>query len=482
MVLRSRGCQQGLESTESAKPTADVVAYNFAARHRCEATPAAQDEAQRRRMWRSRDGKKEASLGKIKTIVVVAVAYLALGAFSAFFAYSKQDAWGVWLASGFPLGLLFVRARSDWTPVLAGAFLGALIFEPLVGSSLLDSLGYAVIEVVVTFAGGAVAAQLSPPPLRFVSPRDVGAIVAGALVLALTGAVIVGLWGDLAGSRDAWRTFRVWLVGNFVGMLLVAPFVAAWAQFRLKRSGGLTMTSFAGGAVACALFLICLYVLFSAHPDSRLLHSYAVGLTYLPFVFFVLLALLWGARGATLAALVGALIAIAQTMRGLGPFIDRDGFFGDAELNAQGYAAALAMTGLLVATLVEGQRLAALRAREWKIRFEAAIGAHGLIAYEWAPESGELVVSGDTIGLTGLPAQKLGTLADWLACVAPQDRDAVAARFGERGAGGAADTMRYAMFGPSGTSAVTDEARAIHDHDGDLHRIVGIVHATPVTA
>ena len=420
-------------------------------------------------------------MGKVKTILVVAGAYLALGAFSAFFAYSKQDAWGVWLASGFALGLLFVRRRSDWIPVLAGAFLGALIFEPLVGSSLLDSLGYALIEIIVTVAGGAVAAQLSPPPLRFVSPRDVGAIVAGAIVLALTGAVIVGLWGDLAGSSDAWRTFRVWLVGNFVGMLLVAPFVASWAQFRLKRSGGLTMAAFAGGAAACALFLICLYVLFSAHPQSRLLHSYAVGLTYLPFVFFVLVALLWGTRGATLAALLGALIAIAQTMRGLGPFIDRNEFFGDAALNAQGYAATLAMTGLLVATLVEGQRMAASRAREWKTRFEAAIGAHGLIAYDWAPESGELVVSGDTTDLIGSPAQKLTSLADWLACVAPQDRDAVAARFGERGVGGAADTMRYSVFGPSGTSTVIDEARAIHDHDGNLHRIVGIVRATPVT-
>jgi integral membrane sensor domain MASE1 len=426
--------------------------------------------------------KRRAYLGKVKTVIVVAVAYLALGAFAAFFAYSKQDAWGVWPASGFALGLLFVRARSNWMPVLAGAFLGALIFEPLVGSSLLDSLGYAVIEVVVTFAGGAVASQLSPPPLRFVSPRDVGAAVAGAFVLALTGAVIVGLWGNLAGSSDPWRTFRVWLIGNFVGMLLVAPFVASWAQFRLKRSGGLTMSSFAGGAVACALFLICLYLLFSAHPESRFLHSFALGLTYLPFVFFVLVALLWGARGATLAALIGALIAIAQTMRGLGPFIDRDGLFGDAELNAQGYAVALAMTGLLVATLVEGQRVAASRAREWKTRFEAAIGAHGMIAYDWAPESGALVVSGDTTKLIGVPAQKVATLADWLACVAPQDRDAVAARFGERGTGGAADTMRYAVSGPSGTSTVIDEACAIRDHDGELHRIVGIVRVTPVPA
>ena len=82
----------------------------------------------------------------------------------------------------------------------------------------------------------------------------------------------------------------------------------------------------------------------------------------------------------------------------------------------------------------------------------------------------------------GLPAQKLATLADWLACVAPEDRNAVAERFGERGTGGASDIIRYAVSGPAGTRTVIDEARAIHDHDGDLHRIVGIVRAATVTA
>ena len=53
-------------------------------------------------------------MGKVQTIVVVAVVYLALGAFSAFFAYSDQDAWGVWLTSGLGLGLLLGRDRSDW--------------------------------------------------------------------------------------------------------------------------------------------------------------------------------------------------------------------------------------------------------------------------------------------------------------------------------------------------------------------------------
>jgi len=302
-------------------------------------------------------------LSKVQTIVVVAVAYLALGGFSAYFAYSDQDAWGVWLTSGLGLGLLLGRARSDWMPVLAGAFLGAMIFEPLVGSSMTDALGYALIEVIVTVAGGAVAAHVSTTPLRFVSPRDVGAVIAGAFALALTGAVLVGLWDYFTGQPDAWRTFRVWLLGNFVAMLLVAPFVASWAQFRLKRLGARTFFSFAGGAVACALFLLCVHALFSAGPAGRVLPSFAAGRTYLPFVFFIFVALLWGARGATLAALVGALMAITQTVRGLGPFVGHAGFFDDPVLNAQGYAVALSMVGLLVVTVVESRRAATAQTR-----------------------------------------------------------------------------------------------------------------------
>ena len=110
--------------------------------------------------------------------------------------------------------------------------------------------------------------------------------------------------------------------------------------------------------MACALFLLSVHALFSAHPAGRLPPSLVVGLPYLPVVLFVLVALLWGARGATLAALVGALIAITQTVRGMGPFIGREGIFDDPVLTAQGYAVALSIAGLLVATVMEGRRLA----------------------------------------------------------------------------------------------------------------------------
>jgi hypothetical protein len=86
-----------------------------------------------------------------------------------------------------------------------------------------------------------------------------------------------------------------------------------------------------------------------------------LGFTVLSVILVVLVALRWGARGATRAALVAALIAITRTVRGFGPVTGTDEPFGDPVLNAQVYAVALSMAGLLLATIVERRRLARLR-------------------------------------------------------------------------------------------------------------------------
>ena len=80
-----------------------------------------------------------------------------------------------------------------------------------------------------------------------------------------------------------------------------------------------------------------------------------------------------------------------------------------------------------------------------------------------------------------MPPERLATLADWLALVSADDRERVATRFDERAAARARPTrMTYLVNGASGALlAATDEARAIRDHDGQLHRVVGIVRIAP---
>jgi integral membrane sensor domain MASE1 len=410
--------------------------------------------------------------------VVVAVGYVALACVSSDVAYSKADAWTVWLASGLVLGLLLARPRAQWPAILAGGFAGAAAFDLWLGGGIGEALGYGVIEAVAAATGAFVASRVTALPIRLDSPRSVVAVVlGGALPLALCGAAIATAWHVAGSGGQAVSTFRVWALSNFIGSLLVAPMIISWSQFKARRSGGLPMINFIGGAIACVLFLGSLWLLFDAREGTRFTGSVGQSLTYIPIVFMALTALLWGTRGATLAAFLGALLAILNTAQGEGPFAGVEGFLGEAELEVQGYAVAIAMTGLLIAVLDVAQRTAMRAARDWQTRFEATIGAHRLLAYEWDPASGRIVVTGDSAQLVGVPPAALASLADWAALIAPADRDRVMAHFDERvRLDGTVDALDYLVKGPGGqVYAATDEARAIRDHDGVLHRIVAIV-------
>jgi integral membrane sensor domain MASE1 len=418
---------------------------------------------------------------RIIVVLVVAALYLALAGLSAALAYSAADAWTVWLASGLTLGVLLCRPRSSWPAILAGAFVGAAVFAMLLGSSH-DAIGYGLIEVFTGAAGAWIAARTMGLPAHLDRPRDLAALIfGGALPQALIGAVVAAAWNVATGGSDGIRTFRVWALSNLVGTLIVAPLIIAWSQFRPKRSGGLAMPAFVGGALLFTAFILQIYLLFRAGPEQHLGGAVGRGLIYVPIVFMALLALVWGLRGATFAAAAGALIALFYTASGRGPFAGFQGFLGDPELEVQAYGSAVALTGILIALLVAGQRSAMLLAREWQTRFEAAIGAHRLIAYEWDPASGRIVVSGDTAQLLGVSAARVATLADWLALTAAEDRERVAARFEQRALSERGeDTLTYLVQGPGGHAlAVSDEAKAILDHDGELHRIVGIVRVAP---
>jgi len=418
-------------------------------------------------------------LRHLPLIVVVALVYIALAVLSGALAQEATDAWSVWLATPFTLGVLLVVVRTRWAAVLGGAAIGAAVFSWLIEPGRIAwASGYAVIEVASAIAGAWSARQVARLPLLLERPRDVAAIVVAALVTGVSGGALGAAWTAVSGSADVLQTFYLWALANFVGALLVAPLVVAWSGFRVKRSGGLAMPLFIGGAIACAFFLVTLQLLFGP-AFGRMVGSVGMTLTYPPILFMAIVALTWGARGATLAAFAGAMIALFNTAHGHGPFAAVDSFVGEANLEVQGYAAAVALTGLLIASLAARERALWRSARDWRTRFEAAIGAHRLVAYEWDPVSGTLAISGDTLPLVGVAAPQIATLADWLAHVVPDDRDATQTAFALRADGTALAPLRYRMQRSDGAPVtLTDEAQAIRDHDGSLHRITGIVRAS----
>ena len=410
--------------------------------------------------------------------VFVTAAYIALASISAAVAYSSADAWTVWLASGVVFGLLLSLQRARWPAILGGAWVGATAFAVGLGSEPLAAAGYGFIEVIASGAAAYFVSRLSVLPARLDNARElVAVILGGALPLALIGAALATFWHVADGGTSGAMTFRLWAISNFIGTLLVAPMMIAWAGMRLKRSGGMPMPVFIAGAAAAALFLGVMWLLFDRPVDQRFFGSVGPTLTYIPIVFMALVGLLWGTRGATLVAFLGSLIAMFNTAQGEGPFAGIPGFSGDPELEVEAYALAIALTGLLIAVLAAAQHNAVRAAREWKTRFEATIDAHRLLAYEWDPVSGRLVVTGDSMHLLGRTPVQLSTLADWLAMVAPGDRERVTAHFDARGRGALDDdVLEYTLTGADGQVVkATDDARPIRDHEGSLHRVAGIV-------
>ena len=199
------------------------------------------------------------------------------------------------------LGLIVAQFHHRWIVPLAGAAVGAAVFALMLpGSGVTDAAGYAAIEVIAAAAGAFAAMWLAAPPLRLENLRELGAFIVGALAQAVVGAALAATWNLVSGGQEGIRTFNVWAIAAFVGAILVAPLVMTWSGFRPKRSGGLTMPQFAAGAVGCVLFLGSLYVLFSGDTQQRFGGSVGIGLTYVPVLFMSIVALTWGARGASL--------------------------------------------------------------------------------------------------------------------------------------------------------------------------------------
>jgi len=408
--------------------------------------------------------------------LAVALAYLALAAISAALAYAPTDAWTVWLASGLTLGLLLAATRARWPAILAGAAAGAAIFALLVGGTALDALGYAAIEIIGAAAGAWIALRLAQGAIAFDDPRSLGIFLLAVLVQSLIGATLAAAWHVATGGQAGSRTFGVWLLADVVGAILVAPLVITWAAFRAKRSGGLTVPQFVAGAIAFALFAGLLFELFTGDTRARFGGTMGTALTYLPVLFMSVIALTWGARGASFAAFCGALITLFNTIREHGPFAALDDYVGEAELEAQVFVAAVALTGLLIAALAARERRALEEARDWRTRFEGAIGAHRLLAYEWDPVGGAFLVTGDTASHLGVASSKIASLADWLSHVDADERDRTAMAFGLRADGGAIAPLTYRVVRADGTPVtLVDEAQAVRDHEGTLYRVTGIV-------
>jgi signal transduction histidine kinase len=260
----------------------------------------------------------------------------------------------LWPPSGVLLAGLLLSRRRHWPAVVLTAFLiealsslrpfpelmgllmaGANVLEALIGASLLRRL-------------------VGPlPDLRRV--RDVlGLLLLSATLATLltaTFTVSALFLGGLSGWEEYWRVWRVFWIGNAMGVLVLTPLIFSWAQ---GLKGWSTRQRLELGALLTVLG-VAAHVVFRDAPSGAFAFQPLVYLAF-PFVFWA--AVRFEARGATAVLALLSTITIWHTIEGRGPFITDHPSVNQRLFHLQAFLGAAGISGLLLAAALGERRRA----------------------------------------------------------------------------------------------------------------------------
>lgn len=272
-------------------------------------------------------------------LLLVATAYVALAQFVIWLNDPVQLGAGFWPAAGLSLGLLLLVDRPRWPWILAGVAIAEA------GGDLFH--GYRPESIALWTAGNVIEPLISALLIQRVSDspgslaplrRLVAFIAFGVLVGPLVGASIGSLGTILFYGLPAPVVWPKYVVGDALGVLVVAPVLLAWKSRPLGRSREEAV------ALGIAVALVTLVVF------RNWGQVWDVVLPYLVLPVLIWAALRFGLRGAALVGFGIANIANGATAFGYGPFA----IAGGAE------QAVTLLQAFLGITLTSGLVLAAL--------------------------------------------------------------------------------------------------------------------------
>ena len=267
------------------------------------------------------------------------------------FATVGQSVTLVWPPTGLSLAILLVHGRALWPGVAAGAFaVNALTpgVHPLV------ALGMALGNTAEALLGSALLRQSRfEPSLRRVG--DVLRLVVLAGMISTVASAAVGTLSLFAGgllqAGQLGATFRVWWVGDLMGVLVVTPLVLSARELLGKRPRPQRLLEAAALSVATIVV--------------GALTFRQTGSTYVPphmlFPLLIWAALRFGPRGAAWANLTVAVVSVWATVNHLGPFARPS--LDQSLLLLQMFLAMTVLTALVLGA-AGAERSDAVRARE----------------------------------------------------------------------------------------------------------------------
>ncbi|CAB3693655.1 MASE1 domain-containing protein [Achromobacter pestifer] len=400
------------------------------------------------------------------------IPYLLCGVFSHLLNDPVSHALFVWLPPGVAVGAYLLSPRRDWLLLMAGFFCAQLLLTLVSRGQPATAIVFAVTGALSSMLAAWTVQRLSP---RAEGPGFVAALLAGAVAGAASSALLGGGWLWLTQDAHAVVRLRTWVTAYLAGVLILAPALTGWAQFRPRRSGGPRMRDLLIGAVAYALMIVSTFMTFDGDMIQNLPYVVTFELTYLPLVFAVLIALVWGTPGGTLAMVTLMLMALYQSAQGEGPFVEANDPW-HVLLATQVYLVVTALLLLLVNTLRGARAQALENAEQWRGRFDLALAGSRQLMYRFNPHDGKLELAGDLQDAFGLPANAITSLESLAAHTHPEDRSRLTMHWAARRAGAQdrSPLLFRVAHAAGGWRLVSDRGSPLSDFDGSVAVVAGM--------
>jgi signal transduction histidine kinase len=285
-------------------------------------------------------------------LALFAAVYAGAALLSTLLGFYPEHAAAMWLPSGVLVAALLLTRGRDWPwlallAVLVGPFV-SLDPGPPSQLSLLLFGGNALEGLTAAFLMRRVA-RLRPSLERV---RDAaGLVLATAVSTGLAATVCVGFM--VLEGRVTWgaygRVWRVFWIGDAMGILVLAPLLLAWGARGLKGWSPGRRLEFAGLVLALGLFT---HAVFQVGPAQ----AGAFPLQYAAFLFLPWAAMRFEARGASAATAVLSALALWHTLEGRGPFGAGSPFDSQRLAFLQSFVGSAGVCGLLLASAAAERR------------------------------------------------------------------------------------------------------------------------------
>jgi PAS domain S-box-containing protein len=303
-------------------------------------------------------------------VTALGAAYFGAAMLGLSLAFATKQVTAVWPPAGIAVAVLVLAGMRFWPGVYVGALLANIAVAEPFGTAAFVAVGNTIMAVV----GAWILRRLAGGRPALTSMRDVLGLVAaaalGPLVSATSGVATLALSGIIPWSSYV-AVWRVWWVGDAMGVLLVAPLLLTWVlaprpQWRFWRILEATV-------LICALIWVSAAAL--AADATKIATTGQLKYVVLPPIMWA--ALRYGPRGSSVATLIVSVVAVVGAENDGGPFASHppDERFMLLEL----FLAVAAITGLVLsAGMAERERaqqaLEQARARERaETRFHAIL-------------------------------------------------------------------------------------------------------------